>query len=143
MTITTALSGVTLTSAYSGNQSSAVEVGYGVMAILVSYTKGTEASVELKLEYSDENSATPVTWYVPTASNGTDMSEILSVSTTGDYEVSVSMITGPDAQMGPIPPGVRRLRISAKATTPGSVPGTVTVKVAHPPDYPATATPPY
>ncbi|MGB0963451.1 MAG: hypothetical protein ACPGVY_12205 [Mycobacterium sp.] len=113
------LSAVTPTTGYGDNQSPAFHLGPGVV-VLVNYTNVSATSLEVKLEIQPEN-VDASNWYSPTAPAGTDLSQILQVTSSGFYCVAPLDIVGLE-----VPPRAL-VRLSVKET--GTAGGTVTVSV--------------
>lgn len=142
MTSTVALNNVTLTSAFSGNQSAAIGVGHGNLVALINYTQDTETSMQLQLEISPNTARdSSQVWYLPITSDGTAASQILTTTSGGLFRLHISEIVVGGEELGWLVSGERSIRISAQATTPGSTPGTVTVTLVGNVEYPADTTP--
>lgn len=126
---------VTLTALYNDSTGTSVDTGYGIHGFLISYRKGSEASMQVKLEQSNNGTD----WYSLVTEAGVDASQVSTLSTTGDYYVCISNLAYDNVTYGPLPPGIRYVRAKAKATTPGTAPGVVRVKVVAAPKYPVLA----
>jgi hypothetical protein len=134
----TALDNVQVTESFADNRSLGVRLSAGGVILLVSYTTGTESALEVRVETSSDV-APPATWYLPTTSQGVDLSVALSVSATGNYRVSLPFVTDGNELVGPLGTGESLLRVSVRGVGAGSTGGSVSVKVLSTSAFPTTA----
>ncbi len=91
----------------------------GTMVLLVNYTKGSEDTIQLSIEGSDNNTD----WYPTRDASGNDVSQVTSLTGTGKYRViTISLFSGET-----------RARLKVKASGSVASPGSCTIKVCHNP----------
>lgn len=124
---TTALANVTLTTAYSGNQSAAIVIRSRSPVLFVKYTNGDETDLRVQLEISDDGGTT---WYLPTTSAGVSLAVVLTVTATGNYRVNLPLVTDGNEFIGNFLSSEQRVRISVLGTSASGSAGTATVTIA-------------
>ena len=109
--------GVTLTGAYAGNEAEVAKEFRSGISLFISYTKGDETTMEIKIEFSPQSDTEGAEdWYQETSDSGGTITLFERQFTgTGLYKVDV-----------PGTPKEDKIRISVKGTGGGPT-GTVSI----------------